>query len=163
MTTIAYSGKDCQMACDSAWCDADQVLTRRPKIYRLPSGGLLGEAGACDTRDVVALLGHCKTPGALPSRKTLMELKLEYSAILVLPRGRIFHVFMDSPEHGLGDWDCGIYEVGEMYFAVGSGQSYALAILENGGTARRAVEVACRRDIASRTPVHTATLPNRPK
>jgi hypothetical protein len=158
MTTIAY--KAGMMACDSAWSDIGEVLTRRPKIIRLPSGGLLGEAGACDTRDIISLVGNVKTPGGLPERRRLVELRLDYSGILVLPSGRIFHVYADEPDAPGGDWDCGIYEVGEPFYAVGSGRSYAFAIMENGGDAKRAVEIACRRDNNSRPPVHVAYLPS---
>jgi hypothetical protein len=158
MTTVAY--KDGWMACDSAWSDERQVLTRRPKIIRLASGGLLGEAGACDTRAIVSLFDKVKKPTQLPPRKELVDMKIDYSGLLVLPSGKIFHVFMDEPEEDRdGPWDGGVYDISERFFAVGSGRSYALAIMEDGGTARRAVEIACRRDSASRTPVHVMRLP----
>lgn len=156
MTTVAY--KAGLMACDSAWSGDYEILTRRPKIIRLPSGALLGEAGGCDTRDIIELLGKCKTPRQLPSRKQLLEIKTDYSGILVLPGGKIFNVYIEGPEGSGSDWDGGLFEVGESFFAVGSGQSYAFAIMEDGGTAKRAVEIACRRDTNSRTPVHVASL-----
>jgi len=161
MTTVAY--KDGTMACDSAWSEDMGLLTRRPKIIRLQSGGLLGEAGACDTRDVIALLDKVKRPSQLPTRKQLIDIKLDYCGLLVLPMGKIFTVFMDMPGTDDGNWDGGVFEVGENYYAVGSGRKYAFAIMEEGGTAKRAVEIACRRDMNSRPPVHTAMLPARMK
>lgn len=156
MTTVAF--KDNVMACDSAWMDEHELLTKRPKIIRLPSGGLLGEAGSCDTRDIHELFAQVKTPGQIPSRKKLLELKNDYSAIFVTPKGRIFHVYIDEPSAAGGDWDAGCYEVGEPFFAVGSGKSYAFAIMESGGSAQQAVAIACRRDKHTRPPVHTTFL-----
>lgn len=156
MTTIAY--KNGIMACDSAWSGTEEIFTRRPKILRLPSGGLLGEAGSCDTRDIIALVGKVKTPGALPTREQLLKLRNDYEAILVLPSGRIFHIYCDAPEHAGGDWDCGIFEVGESFYAVGHGKSYAFAVLEFGGSAKDAVVIACRRDTQSRPPIHVVSL-----
>lgn len=147
------------MACDSAWSDEDGVLTRRPKIIKLPSGGLLGEAGACDTRDMIALLGRIKHPKNLPTRKQLIELKLDYSGLLVLPSGRIFHVYCDEPE-SKGDWDCGIFETGETYYAIGSGRPYAFGAMMAGANARTAVMIAAQRDKHTRTPVHVTRLPS---
>jgi hypothetical protein len=161
MTTVAY--KDGWMACDSCWGDENGLLTRRPKIIRLPSGGLLGEAGSCDSRDIIALVGKIKTPGHMPTRKQLIELKVDYSGILVLPSGKIFNVYCEAPEHAGGDWDCGIFEVGENFYAVGSGKEYAFAVMEFGGSARDAVAIACRRDKNSRPPVHVAQLPPKGK
>ncbi|HUD10871.1 MAG TPA: hypothetical protein VMS08_00550 [Candidatus Saccharimonadia bacterium] len=157
MTTIAFSAG--YMSADSSWNDADGLLTRRSKIIKLSSGGLLGEAGAYDTRDMIELLDKVKKPAQLPSRRQIGDLKLEYSAILVLPGGKIYHVFADPPETDSGHWDSGVYEVGETFFAVGSGKSYAFAILEEGGSAKRAVEIACRRDLNTRPPVHVVQLP----
>lgn len=155
MTTIAY--KAGIMACDSAWSDHCQICTRRPKLIRTKAGGLLGEAGDDDSRDVLKLFDHVKNPRQLPSRKELLDLKLLYSAIFVMPNGRIYSVDIDYDDERK-DWAAGLFEVNEPFYAVGSGMSYALGVMEFGGSARDAVAVACRRDISSRTPVHTMSL-----
>jgi hypothetical protein len=108
---------------------------------------------------MVALFDKVKKPTQLPSRKEIIDLKLEYSGLLVLPGGKIYHVFADAPETDSGNWDGGVYEIGETFFAVGSGMSYALAIMEDGGSAKRAVEIACRRDPSTRSPIHVVQLP----
>lgn len=153
MTTIAY--KDGIMACDSAWSDESLVLTWRTKIIRLASGGLLGEAGDCDSRSVVTLFDKVTTPARLPSRKELLDLAMEYSAILVLPKGKIFHVVM---ERDGAHWAGGLYEIGEQFFSVGAGYAHAFTAMECGKTARDAVVQACRRNLHSHLPVHVMRL-----
>lgn len=146
------------MAGDSAWWNGKTLCTKSPKIMRLASGALLGEAGDFDTRDVIELFNKVKTKSGLPSHKQLLELKIDYSGILVLPSGKIFNVYMDTPESKGGEWDCGIYEISEGFFAVGSGAELAFGVMEYGGSARDAVNIACRRDKATRPPIHVINL-----
>ena len=162
MTVIAY--KDGLMACDSAWSDENLLCTRRNKIARLPSGALLGEAGDDDTRAIIEMLGKVKTAAGLPSRKQLLELQIDYSAILVLPKGRIFHVQIDAPTDKVSYWSGGIMEVGENYYSVGTGREHALTAMECGKTAKEACEFAIRRNMACRPPIYIAWLvPPKPK
>jgi ATP-dependent protease HslVU (ClpYQ) peptidase subunit len=44
------------------------------------------------------------------------------------------------------------------YAACGSGMDYALAAMDAGATARQAVEIACKRNINCRPPVHVRKL-----
>lgn len=44
------------------------------------------------------------------------------------------------------------------FFAIGSGAKLALAAMEMGASARRAVEIACKYDLYSRPPIRSATL-----
>ena len=74
------------MACDSAWSDNSTLITRRNKIVRLKSGGLIGSAGDDDSRAVEALFDRVKTPAGLPTRKELLELVIDYVGIVVLPK-----------------------------------------------------------------------------
>ena len=158
MTAIAY--KDGLMACDSAWSDEQYLVTRATKIVRLPSGTLLGEAGDDDSRAFRELLSRVKTPKGLPSRKQLLELQMDYCAILVFPRGRIFHIQVDEPsDHNkLSHWTGGIFEIGESYHAIGTGKEHAVTAMECGKSARDAVYAAIRRNNQCRAPVHTLSL-----
>lgn len=146
------------MACDSAWSSGGMLMTKRSKIFRLPSGAIIGEAGNFDTRAVLELLAKVKKPSQLPTRKQLTDLQIVYGAILVLPSGRIFSVDIDEPESGQTHWSADVYEVSESYFACGSGKEHALTAMECGRSAKEAVHMAIRRDIHSRGPVHVLPL-----
>jgi hypothetical protein len=158
LTIICY--KDGILACDSAWSEDQYLVTRATKIVRLPSGALLGEAGDDDSRAFRELLARVKTPGGLPSRKQLLELQMDYCAILVLPKGRIFHIQVDEPndENKLTHWTGGLFEIGESYHAIGSGKEHGITALECGRSARDAVYAAIRRHNQCRAPVHTLSL-----
>ncbi len=155
MTTIAY--RDGIMASDSACSDEWQFLSRVVKIIRMQSGGLFGSAGDADVRSVAGLLTKIKTPAGLPSKKQIEELETDFSAILVLPKGRIYNIYCDYLDVGNGRWSGGLFEV-DGFYAVGSGAAHAMAALESGKSAKDAVLVACRRDFFSRPPVHTQSL-----
>lgn len=159
MTTIAY--RNGLMAADSACSDEDKTLSfRTQKIYRLKSGGLLGAAGDADCRQLIDLLEDIKSPSKLPSRPDIIKLFLDFDAILVLPKGKVFNVFLDAPDpdQANGRWDGGLYEIPDSYFAVGSGGTLALAAMDAGASARDAVLVACKRDFHTRPPVHVVPL-----
>lgn len=163
MTTIACARG--VMACDSAWSTDYEVFTRRPKIIRLSSGALLGEAGDDDSRDMWKLFDKVKTYKQMPSRKDLMDTRINYSALLLVPSGKIFSVDVSHDKDREG-WMAGVFEVAEPFSACGSGTPYALAVMEylhmkgklDEHSARSAVQVACRRDLHSRTPVHVMRL-----
>lgn len=157
MTVIAY--KDGVMACDSAWSEDSQLLiTRATKIFRLPSGALIGEAGGNDTRAFHDLLKNVKTPRQLPSRMQLMALQMDYTAILVLPKGRVFQVEVVEPEEHKSHWQAGVYEITEGFHAIGSGHEHAITALECKRSAREAVYAAIRRNNQCRPPVHQLEL-----
>jgi hypothetical protein len=156
MTTIAY--KDSIMASDSACSDDWQFLSRVVKIVRLASGGLFGAAGDADVRSIVDLLAKVKTPAGMPSKKQIEELETDFSAIVVLPKGRVYNVYCEYIDAGNGRWSGGLFEVLDGYYSVGSGAQAAMAALESGKSAKDAVLVACRRDFFSRPPVHVMPL-----
>ena len=151
------------MAADTACSDDYQFLTKVSKIVRLASGGLFGSSGDGDVRDAVELVTKIKTPAGLPTRKQLLTLELDFSGILVLPKGRIFHVYADEPDDHTKRWSAGVYEISEDFFAVGSGATHAIAAMEAGKSAKDAVHIACRRDLYTRAPVHVmALVPKKP-
>lgn len=152
MTTIAF--KDGIMASDSQCTDDYQAfLTKVRKIDRLPNGALLGQAGDADSREVIALLAKA-TPKKLPTRKELGETKTKFSGILAFPNGLVFLVCVEASGEGSdGGWRGEVVEIEDRMCAVGSGYQFALGAMAAGKSAKQAVEIACRYDIYSSSPV----------
>lgn len=156
MTTIAFSAG--VIACDSCYAASDVIYTRRPKIHRLSSGGLIGFSGDADARAVVELFDKVKSERHLPTRRVILDLQFDTDALFIMPNGRIFNV---ECEHHDGHWEGGMYEWGEKFAATGSGGKFALVAMECGKSAPAAVALACRRDINSCLPVHQLSLGQR--
>lgn len=167
MTIIAYRAGI--MACDSCWASAGTQNVSMIKIKRLASGALLGSAGDNDNRQMEQLLDKIKSPDKLPSRADLAATKLEYEGLLALPRGGVWLISASRMnEAGYADADSvydetpdlGVWPAATMggYAACGSGGDYALAAMDAGATARQAVEIACKRSIHCRPPVHVRKL-----
>lgn len=155
MTTIAY--KDGMMACDSCWTLNSTQVTSLSKITRLASGGLLGQAGDNDGREMEAFLGKVRAPRGLPLRKELLELRLSFSGLLVLPTGHVYRV--DCRENPTDyDDEVGFTTISKKFAACGSGWELALGAMAAGKTAREAVLIAAEFDINTRTPVHSMRL-----
>jgi hypothetical protein len=156
------------MACDSCWTYGDTQTVSHIKIKRLKSGALLGSAGDNDSRALEALLDSVKTPEKLPTRVQLAETKNEFMGILALPRGGVFIISTGKvDEQGFPvdeDEDFGVWPATTMggYAAVGSGAEAALAAMDAGATAEQAVNIACKRNINCRPPVHKIRLLARP-
>jgi ATP-dependent protease HslVU (ClpYQ) peptidase subunit len=156
MTTIAYVNGI--IACDSCYSTHDVIYTRRPKIQRLSSGGLLGFSGDTDTRAVVDMFDKIKSERHLPSRKSILELQIDTDALFIMPNGRVFNIECGYVK---GVWEGGVYEWGEKFAATGSGGKFALVAMECGKSAVAAVVLACRRDVHSCLPVHQLSLGQR--
>lgn len=156
MTTIAFAAGI--IACDSCYAANDVIYTRRPKIHRLSSGGLLGFAGDTDDRAVADLFDKIKSERHLPARKAILDLQIDMDALFVMPNGRIFNIECQYHDN---HWEGGVYEWGEKFAATGSGGKFALVAMECGKSAPAAVALACRRDINSCLPVHQLSLGQR--
>lgn len=174
MTVIAY--RDGLMACDSCWSHGDMQTVSAPKIVRLKSGALLGQAGDNDARAVVALLDNVKDPRKLPTREELAGTKCDFEGLLALPRGGVW-VISSGPVDEAG-WaarnqydeeisENGVWPAATMggYAAVGSGAEAALSAMDahHSVTAQRACLVACRRNLNCRGPVYVVRLHERSK
>jgi len=145
-----------------------RIDTLSKKIMRLKSGALLGEAGDFDTRHMIKLLNNAKRYEDLPSLKELQEINFTYLGLLILPDRTIVKIetvaAASKDKRKSGDDDsAGLYKVESTFTAVGSGAELALGAMEFGATSRQAVLIACRRDINSRPPVHTLSLPKKGK
>lgn len=166
MTVIAY--RNGIMSCDSCWTHGDFQVTSLIKIKRLASGALLGQAGDNDCRAIESLLDKVKKAEQLPSKIEISATKDEFEGLLVLPGGGIFVVSstaVDETGWPVADSydnreEMGIWPVAGMggYAAVGSGAEAALAAMDADADARRAVEIACRRNINCRLPIHVRKL-----
>lgn len=165
MTVIAWRAGI--MACDSCWSYGDTQVASLIKIKRLSSGALLGQAGDNDARAMEILLDKIKDPKKLPTREELAKTLTDFVGLLALPKGGVF-VVASSPVDQAGwptaDGDVGVWPATSMggYAAVGSGADFALSAMDAGATAREAVVIACRRNLACRAPVHVIKLLPKP-
>jgi hypothetical protein len=156
------------MACDSCWTNGSGTVdVLANKIFRLSSGGILGQAGQNDGRPIVEMFDKVKTPGQLPSYDALCKLRVSSICLLVLPKGRFYKIattlvaqenWDQGFEANFGD-GVGIWEL-TGFGACGSGTDLALAAMSAGASARDACLIACRYDINSRPPVHVVPLEN---
>jgi ATP-dependent protease HslVU (ClpYQ) peptidase subunit len=161
MTVIAYRAGI--MACDSCWTYGDTQVASLIKIKRLSSGALLGQAGDNDARAMEELLDKIKDPRKLPTREQLAKTLTDFIGLVALPKGGVY-VIASGPVDQAG-WptesgDCGVWPAASMggYAAVGSGSDHALAAMDAGATAKEAVQIACRRNVNCRAPVHIMKL-----
>lgn len=164
MTVIAY--RSGIMACDSCWASAGTQIVSMIKIKRLSSGALLGSAGENDGREMELLLDKIRDPAKLPTRQELIALKLDYCGLIAFPRGSVWMIATGAVDDAgyptNEDDDMGVWPATTMggYAACGSGGDVALAAMDahKSVTARQAVEIACRRNINCRAPVHVRHL-----
>lgn len=162
MTAIAW--RNGVMACDSCWTYGDTQVASMSKISRLSSGALLGQAGDNDARALVTLLDKIRDPAKLPTREELAVTHVSFLGLLALPRGGVYCIAA-GPVDEMGwakddDDDLGVWLATSMggYASVGSGSDVALAAMDCNASAIRAVEIACRRNINCRLPVHAIHL-----
>lgn len=132
MTTVAY--RDGVMASDSqATSTKVQLLSEQKKVFRLKCGDIIGCAGATAAFPIVVreLNKAAKEgEGKLPS----------------LPRAAT--VMLATKEGKLWMWEKGWEDyTAEPYMAIGTGWVVALAAMDAGADAKKAVEIACRRDV----------------
>jgi hypothetical protein len=162
VTVIAY--RSGVMACDSCWASNGTQNVSATKIIRLSSGGLLGSAGDNDIRALVNLVDKIRSPSQLPSRRSLAETRISCEALLAFKSGDVWmistggHDDAGYPIDDDADYGCWPAATIGGYAAAGSGADYALAAMDAGASARQAVEIACRRNIHCRLPVHTVKL-----
>jgi hypothetical protein len=163
MTVIVW--RNGIMASDSCWTYCDTQVVSMGKIKRLSSKALLGQAGDNDARAIEQLLDRIKDPRKFPSKIELATTKDDFIGILALSRGGVY-IVSSSPVDEAG-WprdpdgdDIGIWPATTMggYAAVGSGADCALAAMDAGANAIKAVEIACRRNIHCRLPVVSVHL-----
>lgn len=118
------------MAADTGVCAGDMVIVGRIKIYRRDDGALIGGAGKggyCHAFRKWALGGENGEPPA--SRD-------DSAGMIVMPDGLI----------RLWDNEVGLNELTTDYFAIGSGQEYAMGAMFCSASAEDAVRAAIAHD-----------------
>lgn len=155
MTTIAY--KAGMMASDACWTLGDAIVTQKNKIHRLPSGGLLGQAGDNDAREMDYFLGRIKVPKSIPTRKALLDLKLDFGGIWVLPSGDVYKVTCREDPLDYKD-EVGFTPINRKFAACGSGFHFAMGAMQHGASALEAVKISAEFDINTRGPFFQARL-----
>lgn len=140
MTTIAY--RDGVMAGDSQGTTTKVILlSPTQKIFRLDNGSVLGMAGtAAAFEDAVEAMNKSIADG---DENTLPRLPRSVTAMLAAP-GELW-----IWEKGWEDYTA------EPYMAIGVGWVIALSAMDAGASAKKAVEIACVRDIYTSGPVKT--------
>lgn len=154
MTVIAFKNKI--MACDSAHGAGTRIITLDTKIKHTMVGGLVGCCGDNDSRDLEKWLDHVTCGSMLPTRKQLMEVPGNQTALLALPDSTLWVIELDSDKSEKNASGC--TRVTFPHFAIGCGGRCAMGALDFGATAQEAVEYACTRDLFCRPPVHTLEL-----
>lgn len=157
MTTIAY----CRgvMAADSSQTAGGVRTASVKKLHRLSSGAIMGACGSADIRALIPLIDKVRDPRKLPSAAELAATRLDVTALIVFPNGKIMTVSAgpindDSTQYWGEVTECGIRGIA----AVGSGDAFALGAMRAGKSAREAVAIACEFDVYSKQPVDTLKL-----
>jgi ATP-dependent protease HslVU (ClpYQ) peptidase subunit len=145
LTVIAY--KDGIMAADSrAYAGNKLWIGSKQKIRLLADGTLIGASSTHVGGSQWALDWYAKGCPAEPGKE--VNLPETFNLIAVKPDG---HAFMAVNLGALtGPLDA-------VFFAVGSGEEYALGAMANGATAIEAVKIACRLDVWSELPLYAGS------
>ncbi len=163
MTVIAWDGKT--LAADSLEADDHGFFVRKcKKLYRLKSGGMLGESGMSDNRGIIALFDNIKDENDMPTRAELEATKAEGSYIVVLPDKTVFEVSMEYLSAEEGNRFVGqVMKHTHGPLAVGHGSDYAKASMTLGKDAVSGVKLACKWSLFCQGPVQTMKLEDKPK
>lgn len=144
MTTIAY--RDGVMAADTRAYSATRFpVGQKVKIKRLDDGTLIGCSSVVPGQGEAVINWYAA--GADPTAPPIVESKT--SLLAIKPNGEVFFAndswFISGPLTG-------------EFFAIGSGNEYALGAMAMGASAERAIEIACDLDVWSAKPVMVLRL-----
>lgn len=144
MTTIAY--RNGVMAADSrAYSGGRMPIGQKAKIRRLADGTLIGVSTTLTGRAerIMAWFEAGADPSAAPAGDS------KHYLLVVRPNGEVFYANdtyeLSGPLSG-------------EFFAVGSGEEYALGAMAMGAGPERAVGIACGLDVWSEPPIIALTL-----
>jgi ATP-dependent protease HslVU (ClpYQ) peptidase subunit len=136
MTTIA--ARDGWMASDSRISDGNVGVTKGAKLFRVPVGKRSSEhlVGVCgDLYAAMVFVDWYKT-----REKALHD-------ILVDMHEDSFEVIIwDGKKLSTANRYCRLVEIGEPYYAIGSGGPHAITAMDCGKNAATAVQMAIKRD-----------------
>lgn len=161
MTCIAWDGK--VLAADSLESNGEFFARKCKKLYRLKSGGMLGESGMSDNRAIIALFDNIKDENDMPTRAELEATKAEGAYIVVLPDKTVFEVSIEFLKEEGQRFVGQVMKHTHGPLAVGHGSDFAKAAMTVGKSSVEAVKVACKWSLYCAGPVQTIKLEDRPK
>lgn len=140
MTTVAY--RDGKMAGDSGDTRGNLITPSAVKVFEV-EGHLIGLAGTASI--AASLVNFIRENGAayFPKPERIQSENDGVWALVVTPDRKVYRY--DGYGHPI--------EVLGEFHALGSGSDLALAAMEMGATASRAVEIACKYDTSTCGPV----------
>lgn len=145
MTTIVF--RDGIMAADTrAYSGASTPIGFKAKIHRLKDGSLMGVSSTIPGQ-AEAFINWVNDGSNMETIDQLGELKL--AAIVAMKDGNIIY-FNDSPLPS--------GPIAGSFFAIGSGEQYALGALSCGATAEAAVTAAAQHDPWTGGEIHTVPV-----
>jgi hypothetical protein len=143
MTTIAY--RDGIMAADSRAYSGDRrPMGFKTKIKRLANGGMMASSSIHP--------GNSELLFSLIDKNGIDHVfteKLDAQSLVVLPGGDVFYYAGHSRFSG---------PLSGQYFAIGSGEDYAMGAMAMGATAIQAVDAAKQHDVFSGGPTMVMTV-----
>lgn len=149
MTTIAY--RDGIMAADTrAFAGYNSDIGQKRKIHRLADGTLIGIS--TNRVGISEQLLAWYRSGADPKDGPAM-LEKKFTILVVKPDGGVFFANEEFAFAG---------PLTSRFFAIGSGDGFALGAMAMGATAKQAVAAACGLDVWSALPIMTLSLVRRP-
>lgn len=149
MTTIAY--RDGIMVSDSrAFAGNSSFIGSKEKIFQLPDGGLIGiSTNKPGLGESFAAWMHKRmlsgTSLTEPAQDAPGRGEHELTALMVLSDGTVLY-FHDSSEPA--------GPLSAPYFAIGSGDRYAMGAMAMGASAEEAIQVAARYDPWTAAPLN---------
>lgn len=160
MTVVAWDTKT--LSADSMETDDHGFhMGNCTKLYRLKSGGILGECGMSDNRAIISLLDSVKDEVDLPSRAELEATRSNGTYLLILPDKKAYHINVEE----IDDFARFVASISPLKgsFAIGHGGDFARAAMALGKTSQDAVRLACRFSAFCQLPVQTIRLEDKPK
>lgn len=147
MTTIAY--RDGVMAAESLiTADGMRAGVVRAKLARSPQGHIGGAAGTLGSNIQFAIW----VEAGMPKSKAPQLDDDRFDALLVAPDGAMFYVCRRLT----------LCQFDAPFAAIGSGERYAMAAMEMGASAERAIDVAMKFDTDSGGDIAVMELGNLP-
>lgn len=147
MTTIAY--RNGIMAADTrAYSGGSVPIGQKNKIHRLDDGSLVGVSST--EPGMAEAFAAWLNDGANPEEAAFAGDRLKnLSALHITPEGQVFFYCENITPSG---------PLYSRFFAIGSGEQYALGALSSGATAEAAVKVAGLHDVWTNQDIITVPL-----
>ena len=147
MTTIAWDGR--AMSADRQMTDRNTALqVVRSKLRRITYEGKPALAAGAGTSVYIAAVIDWLAKGQPADSKPEMPTTPDSFTVIVATEAGLFE-YIDSLRP---------LALGQIKWAIGTGSEFALGAMDAGASAKRAVQIACVRDINSGLGIDTITL-----